>query len=201
MPKERKVVIEEIQMNNDDASTQAYYFFSAKSMAGTAYARPVLGRKNIIASISKDRIIDYWKQFYAPNNMIGLVIGDFDTEQMIEMYQSVFGVLSPAKPPSPPVINYTAPSGKTVYSKAGETKQTYISIGVDAPHFTDPDYYAFDLMAEYLGSPENSPLAAMLVDSAGQSLYQSLSVSLETQEEFAASAGSGGKTLTLLHSS
>jgi len=184
LAKERKVVIEEIQMDNDRESSLASYFFNAKSMAGTAYERPVLGYKNIIASIPRQKIIEYWKQFYAPNNMIGLVIGDFDTEEMIETYRSVYGIIPPVNLPSPPEVSYYPPTEKRVFFQAGRTKATYITIGIDAPHYTDPDYYAFDLMADYLNSEENSPLAATLVDPQGQPLYQSYSAYLETAEEY-----------------
>ncbi len=184
LTKERKVVIEEIQKDNDNEATLAEYFFNAKSMAGTAYERPVLGYKNIIASIPRQKIIDYWKQYYAPNNTIALVIGDFDTEEMIETYRSVFGIVPPVGLPSPPDVSYFPPKGKDVYYKAGKTKLTYITIGIDAPHYTDPDYYAFDLMADYLSADENSPLAATLVDTEGKPLYQSYSAYLETEEEF-----------------
>ncbi|MCK5125895.1 MAG: insulinase family protein [candidate division Zixibacteria bacterium] len=184
LPKERKVVIEEIQKDNDNEAGKAYDFFNAKSMAGTAYERTVLGYKNIIASIPRENIINYWKQFYAPNNMIALVIGDFDTEEMIETYKSVFGVIPPVDTPPPPDVSYNPPLEKKVYKKAGKAKQTYINIGIDAPHFTDPDWYAFDLMCEYLNSDEYSPLLKALSDSDGKQLYQSFSVSVETQEEF-----------------
>lgn len=184
LPKERKIVIEEIQQSNDRESEGAYQFFNAKSMAGTAYERTVLGYKNIIASLPKENIIQYWKQFYAPNNMIALVIGDFDTEEMIEKFRSVFGVIPPVDLPNPPIVSYFPPTEKQVFTKAGKTKQTYINIGIDAPHFTDPDYYAFDLLAEYLSDDANSPLAQKLVDAEGNSLVRSFSADIETQEEF-----------------
>jgi len=184
LAKERKVVIEEIQMNNDNEATLAEYFFNQISMAGTPYERPVLGYKNIIASIPKDRIMAYWKRYYAPNNMIALVIGDFETEKMIETYKSVFGIIPPVNLLSPPEVSYFPPSEKSVSTRSGKTKMTYISIGVDAPHYTDPDYYAFDLMAEYLSSDENSPFADVLIDDNNAPLYQSYSVYLETAEEF-----------------
>lgn len=184
LPKERKVVIEEIQKDNDNEVSLAGYFFNAKSMASTAYERPVLGFKNIISSIPRQKIIEYWKQFYAPNNMIALVIGDFETEEMIETYRGVYGIIPPVNLPSPPEVIYAPPSGKDIYRKAGPTNLTYISIGIDAPHYSDPDYYVFDLMAAYLSSDENSPLAATLVDADGQPLYQSYAAYLETAEEF-----------------
>lgn len=183
LAKERKVVIEEIQMNNDDPSVLANYFFEAKSLAGTGYARPVLGYKNIIASISRERIIEYWQQFYAPNNMTALVIGDFDSEEMIEKFGSVFGIVPPVGLASPPVIEYEPPVGKQVFKKAGNTQNSYLTVAIDAPHYTDPDYYAFDLLADYLGDREMSPLADLLADVDGQPLYRTFSVGLETREE------------------
>jgi len=182
--KERKVVIEEIQKDNDDEANLADEFFNSVAMAGTAYERPVAGYKNIIASIPREKIIDYWEQFYAPDNMIGLVIGDFETAEMIEMYKTIYGVIPPVNLPSPPLVNYFPPTERKVYHKTGNTKLTYISFAVDAPHFSDPDYFCFDLLADYLGSDENSPFRTVLVDDKGKPLYQSYSARLETAAEF-----------------
>jgi zinc protease len=184
LPKERKVVIEEIRRSDDNEATRAEYFFNAKSMAGTPYERPVLGYKNIISTITKDEIIRYWKQFYAPNNMIALVIGDFETENMVALFREIFGIIPPVESPSPPPVNYFPPKGKTVFTKGADTRQTYVSMAIDAPHFTDPEYYVFDILADYLSDDESSPFASVLVDSAGNKLYNSFSSYLETEEEY-----------------
>lgn len=184
LPKERKVVIEEIQKDMDNEESVASNIFYSHAMAGTGYQRPVEGYKNIIASIPKDQIISYWKQFYAPNNMVALVIGDFDTQEMLEKYKSVFGVIPPVNLPVPPVIKYFAPTEKKIYRQDGKTKLTYVSISIDAPKFSDPDYFAFDLMSDYLSSDETSPLKKVLADVSGKPLFQSYSSSVETMPEY-----------------
>jgi len=79
-PKERKIVIEEIR--KDSAILYiAEQFYDRWAYHGSPYARPVLGYENLIATIPRQEIIDYYHAYYQPNNMIVLVIGDFDTRQ------------------------------------------------------------------------------------------------------------------------
>ncbi|HWR83408.1 MAG TPA: pitrilysin family protein, partial [Candidatus Deferrimicrobium sp.] len=59
LPKERKVVIEEINRDADAPGAAAEAFFVEKAYAGTDYSRPVLGYKAFIENIPREAIIDY----------------------------------------------------------------------------------------------------------------------------------------------
>ncbi|TET97335.1 MAG: insulinase family protein, partial [Candidatus Zixiibacteriota bacterium] len=91
LPKERKIVIEEINRDTDAPGAPAEAFFMQKAYAETDYNRPVLGYKPFIENIPRDAIINYWKQYYIPRNMMVLVIGDFDSPVMKGTIKSVFG--------------------------------------------------------------------------------------------------------------
>ena len=47
-------------------------------MAKTPYALPVLGTTSTITDMTREQIYDYYKKYYIPNNMTGMIIGDFD---------------------------------------------------------------------------------------------------------------------------
>lgn len=181
--KERKIVIEEIKQGDDREGSAAEAFFDEKAMAGTPYTRPVIGFEPIIANIPREAIIDYYKRFYAPNNMTILMIGDFESDQMAETVKSIFGNFPRVELPPPPEITYTPLEEKDVYKTAVNTQSTYIDYSIEAPQFKNPDYYAFTLIEDYLGDKENSPLTKALI--AGSSpLATSVSVYLDTKEEF-----------------
>jgi predicted Zn-dependent peptidase len=99
LPKERKVVIEEINRSMDATGAAAEEFFVQEAYAGTAYARPVLGYKAFIENTPREAIITYWKKYYTPDNMIMLVIGDFETVEMKATIEGVFGRFEPAARP------------------------------------------------------------------------------------------------------
>ena len=182
-PKERKIVIEEMKKDNDAEGSPAENFSSEKAMAGTPYARPVIGYESTIANIPREAVIDYWKRFYGPNNMIALIIGDFDTLKMTETVKSIFGKFPRAELPPAPIIEYKKLAGKQVFKTVAKTKSTYIDYSIEAPRFTEPDYYAFVLLESYLSDEENSPLFKAL-KAGSDPLAGSVSISLSTEEEF-----------------
>ncbi|PKK82279.1 MAG: hypothetical protein CVT49_14495 [candidate division Zixibacteria bacterium HGW-Zixibacteria-1] len=182
MAKERGIVIEEIKMGDDAEGAPAEAFFEEKGMAATPYSQPVIGYESTIANIPREAIIDYYKHFYAPNNMIALIMGDFDTEQMTKMVKSIFGQFPKVELPAPPELTAKPIIGKQVYKTPARVKSTYIKYTIEAPSFTDPDYFAFALLESYLGDRENSPLVKAL-NSGSDPLVTNVSAALDTKEE------------------
>jgi zinc protease len=181
--KERKIVIEEMKKDYDREGSAAEDFFAEKAMVGTPYARPVIGFESIIANIPRAAIIDYYKRFYAPNNMTILMIGDFEADKMAETVKNIFGQFPRVELPPPPEISYTALQEKEIYKTPANTRSSYIDYSIEAPYYKDSEYYAFNLIEDYLNDKENSPLTQALM--AGSSpLATSVSASLVTKEEF-----------------
>ncbi|HUV30748.1 MAG TPA: pitrilysin family protein [Acidobacteriota bacterium] len=196
LPKERKVVMEEINRSADYPGSAAQAFFTEKAYAGTPYSRPVLGFKPFIENIPREAIIAYWKQAYTPDNMIMLVIGDFDSGQMKETVTGLFGAFSgmaaadsPAALPGaesrsgPQVILGAGLSGRNVYDTVANVTSTYVDFSFAAPHYQDQDYVPFNLLTEYLALDEISPLKRALTAGADP-LATEVSVSLVTRSEF-----------------
>jgi zinc protease len=190
LPKERKVVIEEINRDAAAPGAPAEAFFVRKAYAGTDYDRPVLGYKAFIENIPRRAVIDYWKRYYIPRNMTVLIIGDFDTPQMKKMVQSVFG--SYRNPPADsvtgkqPMETPTAESvltGQQRYDTVANVTSTYINFSFAAPHHTDTAYLAFDLLSRYLAMDEVSPLMRALKGGA-EPLATEVGVELVTYSEF-----------------
>jgi len=196
LPKERKVVIEEINRSADNPGAAAQAFFVEKAYAGTGYDRPVLGYEPFISNIPRKAIVAYWKEYYQPDNMVMLVIGDFETAQMKETVNNIFGRFQNTTLPVSPETGTSharllgieetpgaALSGRAVYDTVANVTSTYLDISFAAPHHADPDYLPFSLLADYLALEEISPVKTALL-SGTDPLAQEVSVSLETKSEF-----------------
>jgi zinc protease len=183
LAKERKIVIEEIKMSEDKVDYQVEEFFADQVYKGIPYARPVLGYENIISAISKEEIIDYYHTYYEPNNMICLVIGDFETEAMKDLLDKYYGQMPTRPLPKLPEIHFTPPTGQEVKYKEVEAENTYVRLALNGPKYNDPDYYAFDVVAQILNSGATSPLTKVLTEGTDP-LATEVSAYLETQKEF-----------------
>lgn len=183
LPKERKIVTEEIKQSEDNVDYQVEKFFDSTAYTGTPFARTVLGAEEIIARIPKEEILDYYHTYYQPNNMVALVIGDFETEKMKALIEKYYGI-EPERPlPDQAQILFTPPTGREVKSKKTDGRNTYVNICFNAPRYDDPDYFALDMLTEILNLGETSPLTRALTE-GDDPLATQVSAHLETQKEF-----------------
>ncbi len=182
-PKERKVVNEEIRQTHDRIDDLVDDFHQSVVFAGTPYARPVLGYENLINTISREELLNYYQTYYAPNNMIALVIGDFKTADMVKKYKQFFGAAPARQIPPVPEFKVTIPNEKSIVTREMEGAGCYLNFTAKAPLWSDPDYFAFYILNELLNTEGVSPLLKNLSGNEG-SLTQSVSASVNTQKDF-----------------
>lgn len=181
-PKERDIVAEEIKKDNDVASNEAEDYFNSVKFAGTPYARPVIGYENTIRNVTRDEVIKYYKEYYVPNNMTAFISGDFETPDMKKLVQKYFGTVP--RGPDPPLKEFTIspPYGTEIHIEKLPTNVTFIDISFPAPLFSDSEYYAYDILSQYLDS-DASPLNNALT-TGDNPLATSVSIGLNVQSEF-----------------
>lgn len=158
--KERMVVLEEISRGTDNPSNVVYnnLFKVIYGNSKHPYHRPVIGSKDIILNISRERILEFYNQWYIPSNMITVVVGDVDTKEVVSKIEEVF------KTENKPVIKKTYPEASNINGvlKINEEKdvaQGYMAIGFSAPKFIDiKDAYALDVLAVIMGGSNSSVL-------------------------------------------
>jgi len=181
--KERGIVTEEIRRNTDNPDYLLESAFAAYNYRGTPYARPVLGFENTIATIPRQDILDYYRTYYVPNNMVALVMGDFDTPRMQEKIERYFGAAPAGRLPDFPPLGYTPPSGQDLESRFINLPQPRLVAVFAAPHFEDIDYPAVELWVDYLNATGQSPFLARVKDGP-DAVATRASVGLSTYEEF-----------------
>ncbi len=183
LPKERGIVCEEIKMGNDAEGAPAEAFFEESAYAQTPYARPIIGYETIISNIPREAIIDYYKRFYAPDRMMTLIIGDFEIAEMEKTVERVFGGFTADERPPLPEIVYEPIKGIKLHEVSAPVQSTYINLSLEAPRFSDSGWFACNLIADYLGDEEISPLIRAL-KGGEQTLATDVNVELDTREEF-----------------
>jgi zinc protease len=182
-PKERDIVVEEIKKDNDDVDNIAQDYFNSVVFAGTPYARPVIGYESNIRNVTRDEVMKYYKEHYVPNNMIALIIGDFETADMLALVQKYFGAAPKGAVPELPEFKVSPPYGTEVHIKKYPAKTTYVQISTPAPLYNDPEYYAFDILSQMLNAGESSPLYQVLT-AGEQPLANDVSVGLDVAKEY-----------------
>ncbi len=92
---ERKIILEELRMRDKNASTRMMEEFLPALMNGARHAdRLPIGKKEIINSAdAADQIRKFYHQWYRPNNMAVIIVGDIETEKAKKMVKEYFSYL------------------------------------------------------------------------------------------------------------
>ena len=161
MEKERKVVLEEI--NKDLKSPTRIMQENLNSMMYTnhPYKRKVIGRSDVIETITRDQVLNFYNTNYSPSNMITIIVGDVNPEHAVERVKEIFN--SETKKQTKNIYQKEAPltkqQKKVEYIK---TESGYMIIGFRGTPIDDKDAYALDVLATILGDGRSSVLNQVL---------------------------------------
>lgn len=179
MEKERKVVLEEI--NKDYTSPQKILYENMNSMLYTnhPYKRRVIGKSEIIETITRDKVLEFYNAHYSPSNMITIVIGDVETNHALNKIKDTFNkeYKKQDKTIYPKEKQLTEQKKKVEYI---DTQSGYLMIGFRGVPITNRDSYALDILATILGEGRSSVLNQIIKEkkriafsvSAGNSTFK-----------------------------
>lgn len=162
LEKERKVVIEEIAKNNDNPNNVLYRNLIKGFYKTHPYKRDVIGTKEVIETISREQILDFYNKWYTPDNMTTVIIGDINTQKALESVKEKFNkpILNTEEKKNQPKYKVDKkPSAPIEISSDMKVATGYILIGFKGCHsMTDKDTYALDVLATILGDGKSSRL-------------------------------------------
>lgn len=95
-------VFEEYNMYNDDMGTHQRQFMFEHLYGGTPYDRDVIGYAKDLKNPSLQALINFYNTWYVPNNMVLLLVGNFNAEQAKPLIETYFGRLTPKELPERP---------------------------------------------------------------------------------------------------
>lgn len=88
---EKKVVLEEIGMYEDSPEELVHDILSETVWEGNSLGFPILGTHDCLFSIDKDKIKDYMKERYLPQNTVIAVAGNFEEDRITDIIKEKFG--------------------------------------------------------------------------------------------------------------
>ena len=93
---EKKVILEELAMAKDQHEHVAFDFLQEKVFAGHPLAWPILGYDATVAQLSRDRMWTYLQERYTPDNMLLVVAGNVDEQEILDTANEICGDWKPS---------------------------------------------------------------------------------------------------------
>ena len=152
---ERKVILEEIAMHEDAPDELVHDLFYRSMWNEHPLGRPVLGYNGTIGEVQRDQVVDYWKDRYAPKNLVVAAAGNLKHDELVERVNSLFTSTNGHKT----LRSGTAPRpsmGTSVHKRP--TEQAHIVIGTEGLPRNHPDRHALTVLDAILGGGMSSRL-------------------------------------------
>ena len=157
---EKKVVISELHGDDDDPRRRLFESLQVAGLKNSVYGRPIIGFEETIRGITAQDLRDYIAAWYQPQNMLLLVAGDIDPQQVLAHAEKLFGGLkntSDLAAPAP-VDLAGAPGGPQVEVVRGPWNKVYLGLALPAPGLPDIRSVDLDVLTYVLGGDGTSTL-------------------------------------------
>lgn len=129
-----------------------------------AYKHSVIGSMDDLNAASVEDVAAFFKTYYAPNNAVLVLVGDFKTDEALAKIRTSFESIP--RQPNPPAVDMTEPEQKAERrAKVDDqlARAPRIDIGYKAVPGNTADFYALQVLAAALQSGQSSRLYQKLV--------------------------------------
>jgi zinc protease len=129
-----------------------------------AYKHSVIGSMEDLNAASVEDVSEFFKTYYAPNNAVMVLVGDFDTKDALARIKKNFESIP--RQPDPPSVDMTEPQQKAERRATIDdvlARLPRVDIAYKAVPGNTPDYYALAVLGAALQGGQSSRLYQKLV--------------------------------------
>ena len=154
LDRERGVILQEIGMYLDTPDDVVFDKWQEVAYPDQPMGRSILGKSEIIKSISRDQVEGFMKSFYRPDRMAFSVSGNFQEEQVLDLAEKHFNNLPHGEDDHSPKAFYKGGE----FRQEKELEQVNIILGFEGVDFYSDLYYPTAVYSTVLGSGMSSRL-------------------------------------------
>jgi predicted Zn-dependent peptidase len=159
---ERKVVLEEIAMRDDDPSDLVHDLYAETYYGDTTLGRPILGTVKSIKEMSRSSVFNYYKKKYLPQDLVVAVAGNIKHKRVVAMVEEALSRDNFLDVKGAPQLRPNTPvKTKPVHSVGlltRKTEQAHMFYGMEGVARADDRRFAMGVLASALGGGMSSRL-------------------------------------------
>jgi zinc protease len=162
---ERGVVYSERRLSVDNSNIGALSEqVEAAAIIAHPYHWPVVGWPTDIEAWTLQDLEDYYKQGYAPNNCVMVVVGDTTPKTVFDLAQKYFGGIPAHETFAEPRTKEPPQRGERVVQLQKESELPLLMMDFHTPETKSPETPTIEVLKALLSSGNSSRLYARLVD-------------------------------------
>ena len=149
--KEKERTLAEILSAKDRPQVVAGWAFNELVYQDHPLHRPSHGYPETVERINRNDLLDFHRQYFAPNNVILSIVGDFRISELLPRIQNTFGGWAAKTIVHPTYPSPVKQTGKRKKFIAMPAQQLNIYLGHLGVTRTNPDFYALQVLDTILG--------------------------------------------------
>jgi zinc protease len=168
---EREVVLEERRLRTETSpGGLAFEALLALAFQAHPYRRPVIGWRSDVEAANVEVCREFFRTYYAPNNLVVVLVGDFDPEDALRRIERSFGDLEPAAEIPRNPTREPEQRGERRSLVYVEARSPILAAAWPAPASGHADAEALDVASHILSVGRSSRLYRRLVYQEAQAL-------------------------------
>ena len=195
---ERTVVISEREGNENEPLFLLNSAVQLAAFQNHPYRHEVIGELQDLQTITQQQLLGYYQTYYAPNNAVLALAGDFDAQKMMVQLEKMFAEIAPVAQPTQTLVQEPEPNEEKRVEVHGPGETRYLQIAYQAPAANNGDFFPMTVLDSLLSGPSSLIMfGGGSISNRTSRLYQAL-----VEKELAMSV-SGGLQATIdpfLHS-
>ena len=161
---EKKAVFEELRSGLDApyryiGRASPYHMYPTE----TFYSRSTIGTIETVQAATVRRVRQYYNDYYIPNNMTLVVVGAFDTDDLLQRITRQFGSYPAGNVPGSIYEPVAMKRGVNIVAEERDVGKAYFLLATEGPRAASPEWFPYLLLTEYLGGGKTSLLYSNLV--------------------------------------
>ncbi|HET8772818.1 MAG TPA: pitrilysin family protein [Thermoanaerobaculia bacterium] len=162
---EMSVVRNEYEIGENNPWQALWKATVSSAILAHPYHWSTIGYRSDIEGVTIEKLREHYKTFFHPNNAEALLVGDFDTEKALALFDREFGSFPKSSKPIPQVITVEPPQEgerRAIVQRPGTVGM--VMIGWMRPGALDPDFIPLEVLNSILADGVNSRLYRALVE-------------------------------------
>jgi zinc protease len=156
--KEKEVILREIDMCLDDPDQRLSQALFETAFRTHPYRQPIIGHRDVFAASTREDLMAYYRGRYVPNNLVLVIVGDFDATATRAAIAEHFGKAPRVRLAPVLVPDETAQLSRRDQHLHEDVQVSRAGLGWQIPGLTHPDAPALDMLAMVLGHGDSSLL-------------------------------------------
>lgn len=160
-------IVQNLKIYEDQPYNTVSMVFDRKFFNNHPYRYPTEGSKETIISLNRDDIVTWYSKVYIPNNMVFIVVGNVNPDEIIKIFEDTFGKMKKGKLVQASSLPASVLEKDIMTYQPKNIQGAYMVVGYPAPSLLSDDVPAMNVLCTILGNGMSNRLFTELRDKRG----------------------------------